>query len=116
MKWEYCYTVLGSYGHSEARYELLGSMSEQGWELVAVDHGIAYFKRPVGGLRKEVREEIEEINVADLFRLVFVGGRGGKEEAALEEEKDEEDKSESKGAAFVCRECDRGPCTAILDC
>jgi hypothetical protein len=44
MKWEYTVIpVSDAYSDSEQYFDELGC---QGWELVSVDEGIAYFKRP----------------------------------------------------------------------
>lgn len=45
MKWEYTtYFVSEAPDRVEASFNKLGAM---GWELVTIDRGIAYFKRPI---------------------------------------------------------------------
>ena len=45
-KWEY--------NTASAHLGTLGEMGKDGWELVAIVNGVAYFKRPVDG-RKTVK-------------------------------------------------------------
>ena len=51
MKWEYRTVDLGLYGYEDK----LNKAGTEGWELVSVDNGIAYFKRP---LRSKSEDEI----------------------------------------------------------
>ncbi len=51
MKWEYKPLDLGLYGYEDK----LNKLGIEGWELVSVDNGIAYFKRP---LRTKSEDEI----------------------------------------------------------
>ena len=43
-KWEYGYIVFG--GEDVANREAMDRRGDEGWELVSVDNGIAYFRRP----------------------------------------------------------------------
>ena len=46
MRWEY--QVLGIVKDNDsANLRRFGAVGAEGWELVSVDNGIAYFKRPI---------------------------------------------------------------------
>lgn len=46
MKWEYRTMACGC-NPFESRSEKLNRLGVDGWELVTIDNGIAYFKRPI---------------------------------------------------------------------
>ena len=46
VKREYDWERVGTLVHS-GLYEALNEMGQQGWELVCIEQGIAYFKRPI---------------------------------------------------------------------
>lgn len=46
MKWEYTISFLTSFKHRNGELEKhLNEMGQAGWEMVAVDNGMVYFKR-----------------------------------------------------------------------
>jgi hypothetical protein len=50
MKWEYHFTNVeypDNVAGKQKKVGLLRELGANGWELVSVDNGIAYFKRPV---------------------------------------------------------------------
>jgi len=50
MKWEYHFTNVeypDNVAGKHKKVELLNEFGLEGWELVSVDNGIAYFKRPI---------------------------------------------------------------------
>lgn len=49
MKWEYKRLFVSEYGPEliDGKYGKLGEYGREGWELVSVDNGKAYFKRPI---------------------------------------------------------------------
>lgn len=53
MKWEYLVTQLNRETFKDE--DRLNELGQSGWELVSVDNGIAYFKRP---LRTKLEAEI----------------------------------------------------------
>jgi hypothetical protein len=89
MKWEYNRMLVTSDKWAnplddEFIYEYINEQGEDGWELVAVDSGIAYFKRPKENYGKEEKE------------------------AALKEEENKEDEGEPKRTAqcpSICPIC-----------
>jgi len=65
MKWEYKLTIGLSDSDDVTALDVFGnnynSLGQQGWELVAVDSGIAYFKRALesGGIdEKEFNDKV----------------------------------------------------------
>ena len=53
MRWEY---LTLKFEPIQDRYlEMMNSLGRGGWELVAVNDGIAYFKRPIMSIYDEVK-------------------------------------------------------------
>ena len=88
MKWEYTRLLVRPEVYLNPLNEewilpSLEELGEAGWELTAVDNGIAYFKRP-----KEGNEAVERIIDIDNERYAkeFLEEMYGNNEEALEEE------------------------------
>jgi len=50
MKWEYHFANIEHPDNTTGKHrkaELLNELGTKGWELVSVDNGMAYFKRPI---------------------------------------------------------------------
>lgn len=65
QKWEY--DVKSGMAHTTPSRAMMNDMGRKGWELVAVENGVGYFKRPnreerpIEELRKEALDEIEAL-------------------------------------------------------
>jgi hypothetical protein len=46
-KWEYKIVALKTLSSLEDRERILNKFGEEGWELVNIDHPVAYFKREI---------------------------------------------------------------------
>ena len=80
MKWEYLTSAIPKNARNtieevDDKFEYYG---KQGWELVSVDNGIAYFKRPIVNVSKMRIKETGPLSVQKL--LVSAIGTALKEE------------------------------------
>lgn len=78
MKWEYKIATLWPDVLSETddnitsdNQELLNQIGEEGWELVSVDSGIAYFKRAINYVIGNVtQEEFDKLILKCISRML----------------------------------------------
>ncbi len=61
MKWEYTISFLTSFKHRNGELEKhLNEMGQAGWELIAVDNGMIYFKKTL---------ELTEADTTEVFEV-----------------------------------------------
>lgn len=67
-KWEYKSLDMNSFVSRHRAMEYLEKVGQEKWELVSVDNGIAYFKRPINEMSSEVNKTAFEARVLTIIR------------------------------------------------